>query len=565
MEEEFNDKKSRVEKLRASNPDAVNFNNEYELNRDAAKRWMKDNLRGEYVNADTGEKIEVSKVGANKVTSHGERDKAHLMSIVAIPSLIEKSIFIEERPNEKGNDKYDSYRYYVCGVKINGEDYTAKVVIGVKDGSKYYDHLLTQIERGTLIDNLNGIAKSVAENQNADVSVGKDTKWLSILQTNDVQNAEKIKSATGWERGADGKWRYETEDVAREDNTLLGKEKVNLLYPATEEELKRRISQVSTEPNSPLNALSSALGAKVIQDFENPKLSDMKNFKTRFSIKGRNAERQLIINEAKKNGTWMKAPNGNPTFLTERQWVQVRTKALKDLFGDWEKVLRKAKDAVITGSEISEGEITKKEALEYGKTLQGEYTNADTGSKIELQRGRKNGGVNEVLQHNYKDQEHLKSIAAIPQIIEKSIYIGSEANMDKVKNPNVSEFQHYVCGLKLGEVDYTVHSLIAVDVNGGRYYDHNLTQIEKTKLLDLVSQAVMGEDFGTTPDTKSTILSGNKGKRLISILQTNSSKIVDDNGGPMVVCHDTNSRIFINRETGENWDDLDWRARFLYL
>jgi hypothetical protein len=74
----------------------------------------------------------------------------------------------------------------------------------------------------------------------------------------------------------------------------------------------------------------------------------------------------------------MKAPNGNPTFLTERQWVQVRTKAFKDWFGDWEKVLRKAKDAVITGSEISEGEITKKEALGYGKTLQGEYTNADT-------------------------------------------------------------------------------------------------------------------------------------------------------------------------------------------
>lgn len=220
----------------------------------------------------------------------------------------------------------------------------------------------------------------------------------------------------------------------------MGKEKVNLLYPATEEELKRRTSQGSTEPNSPLNALSSALGAKVIQDFENPKLSDMKNVKTRFSIKGRNAEKQLIIDEAKKNGTWMKAPNGNPTHLTKRQWVQVRTKAFKDWFVDWEKVLRKAKDAVITGSEISEGEITKKEALEYGKTLQGEYTNADTGSKIDLQRGRKNGGVNEVLQHDYKDQEHLKSIAAIPQIIEKSIYIGSEANMDQIKNPNVRIF-----------------------------------------------------------------------------------------------------------------------------
>jgi len=31
----------------------------------------------------------------------------------------------------------------------------------------------------------------------------------------------------------------------------------------------------------------------------------------------------------------MKAPNGNPTNLTERQWLQVRTKAFKDWFGDW--------------------------------------------------------------------------------------------------------------------------------------------------------------------------------------------------------------------------------------
>ncbi len=34
--------------------------------------------------------------------------------------------------------------------------------------------------------------------------------------------------------------------------------------------------------------------------------------------------------------TWMKAPNGEPTKLTERQWVQVRTPAFKAWFGDWE-------------------------------------------------------------------------------------------------------------------------------------------------------------------------------------------------------------------------------------
>lgn len=33
---------------------------------------------------------------------------------------------------------------------------------------------------------------------------------------------------------------------------------------------------------------------------------------------------------------WMKAPNGKPTNLTERQWIQVRTPAFKEWFGDWE-------------------------------------------------------------------------------------------------------------------------------------------------------------------------------------------------------------------------------------
>lgn len=37
-----------------------------------------------------------------------------------------------------------------------------------------------------------------------------------------------------------------------------------------------------------------------------------------------------------KKPTWMKAPNGKKTKLTERQWVQVRTRAFKAWFGDWE-------------------------------------------------------------------------------------------------------------------------------------------------------------------------------------------------------------------------------------
>lgn len=185
-------KTARIEKLRESEPIVVEFNNEYELNRDGAKQWMKDNLRGEYINKDTGEKISLSKRGMDKVTSHGEREIEHIKSIVAIPELIENSIFIEEQQNEKGNEKYDSYKYYVCGLKIDGIDYTAKIVVGVKNGIRYYDHQLTQIEKGTLIDSLNMIAKHVAENQNT-LSEYKDTKLISILQT----NSSKVVDANG--------------------------------------------------------------------------------------------------------------------------------------------------------------------------------------------------------------------------------------------------------------------------------------------------------------------------------------------------------------------------------
>ena len=280
--------------------------------------------------------------------------------------------------------------------------------------------------------------------------------------------------------------------------------------------------------------------------------------------------------KAISDGTFMKAPNGKDTNLTERQWLQVRTKAFKKWFGDWEKTariekLKKTKPIEITGEEVKPSDDLKeykKNALEYGKTLQGEYTNKDTGITIQLQRGRKNGGLNEVLQHDYKDREHLQSIAAIPQIIENATYIDSEPNNDIPKNPDVKEYQYYVCGLKIGGEDYTVRAVVAVDNKGDRYYDHKLTNIEKGKLLDQInSQAIKNNGFGTTPGTKpTTVVSEYKDSKLISLLQENSSKVVDENGEPMVVYHGTNENfnIFDKKKAGSG-NDKGLRGKGFYL
>lgn len=311
----------------------------------------------------------------------------------------------------------------------------------------------------------------------------------------------------------------------------------------------RKLSDVTYDENGELIPLSQRF---------NEKKSDV-----RFSVSDnrRNSvpssvQREMddIKAKAKADGTFMKAPNGEPTSLNERQWLQVRTRAFKNWFGDWEKTariekLRKSEPISITGDEIivsDDIKQSKKNALEYGKKLQGYYINSNTGQTIQLQRGRSNGGIQEVLQHNYKDKEHLQSVAAIPQIIEQSIFVASHQNNDTDKNPDIAQYDHYVCGLQIGGVDYTVHALVAVDKQGNRYYDHNLIQIEKGKLLDEIQRATDIGDFGTTPDTKSTITnSGYKINQLKSILQTNSSKVVDENGEPMVVYHGTRADFTI--------------------
>lgn len=47
-------------------------------------------------------------------------------------------------------------------------------------------------------------------------------------------------------------------------------------------------------------------------------------------------EMRGIKEKSQEEGTFMKAPNGEPTNLTEKQWLTVRTQAFKNWFGDWE-------------------------------------------------------------------------------------------------------------------------------------------------------------------------------------------------------------------------------------
>ena len=224
MEQRFAEKNRRIEKLKASTPIEIT-GNEIEPSEDL-KQYKHNaleygkSLRGEYTNADTGAKIAIGKSGIKEVLNHDYKNVEQLQSVAAIPQIIEQSTYIDSVENEdtSKNKEVSRYHYYVCGLKIGGVDYTVRAVIAEQpNGERYYDHKLTQIEKGTLLDSLSGITTPGFNQETSPVSAIKDKRLISILQTNDKENARRIKLATGWERSADGKWRYEVEDAKVKD------------------------------------------------------------------------------------------------------------------------------------------------------------------------------------------------------------------------------------------------------------------------------------------------------------------------------------------------------------
>ena len=170
----------RLAKLRVSAPVVLHWHGEYGLTRIEARKWLLEHVRGEYVNEDTGEPIKVERDAIKKVTSHSLHNAAHMKSVAIIPELVRRAIFIDEYPKSRDKKKYDSYRYFLVGLQIDGVDYTVKLVVGIKGGASYYDQNLTQMEKGNLLDAVSRVDDpDCAE---IPLSAKYDTKLIALLQ-----------------------------------------------------------------------------------------------------------------------------------------------------------------------------------------------------------------------------------------------------------------------------------------------------------------------------------------------------------------------------------------------
>ena len=145
------------------------------------------------------------------------------------------------------------------------------------------------------------------------------------IQEIDKQNKEK---KTFWSRILDA------------FKSLLGLHVTNSYYQRSMNALDKALNSFDIDSYMRYNGIKNLLRLGYNEkDWDFRTLPDNKlkdAIKDYFDKETYNEELLSIKKKAIANGTFMKAPNGKPTNLNERQWLQVRTKAFKDWFGDWE-------------------------------------------------------------------------------------------------------------------------------------------------------------------------------------------------------------------------------------
>ena len=250
-----------------------------------AKTWAKEHIARTYSGEETGGKgdIRISNAAVDKYLSQSAVDKSeskdvHLAVLKVLPDVIRESVDAEQHADfKKGEDGVRSaangvnpnvtiHRLYGA-VRMDGKLYRVKVTLkedvkSERSAKKAYSYEATKIEllAGTLVKPegddpntnnsitaaklLNGVEKSydggkffedynkireqfigekgaAAADHADEVNTRLDNLSVAREMEAEKKDAKAIKMATGWERGADGKWRYEVGDVRFYDGLQL--------------------------------------------------------------------------------------------------------------------------------------------------------------------------------------------------------------------------------------------------------------------------------------------------------------------------------------------------------
>lgn len=226
---------------------------------------------------------------------------------------------------------------------------------------------------------------------------------------------------------------------------------------------------------------------------------------------------------------YMLAPNGKDTNLTEDQWLLVRTPNFKRWFGDWEKeawakaamdfLERTAPVANLTGQEFQKDGVRLTDKVSaYFNSIGNVAQNEELGDVI-LDKDT----VKASMSHGIG---RLKASAfmAVKDVIENGFIFNRESNW-KGRGYDTAVI---VAPIKIGGGNYTCEVVVKKSDKRNSFYLHEV-EIKET-LEDM---------FKTT--TEGAISQASKliiGKHIAEV-KGNVSKVVDENGEPLLVYHGT--------------------------
>lgn len=286
-----------------------------------------------------------------------------------------------------------------------------------------------------------------------------------------------------------------------------------------------------------------------------------------------NEELQTLKSKAIANGTFMKAPNGKNSNLSERQWLQVRTKAFKEWFGDWEKEYTPPRQYDLSTWERT-GEyvdVLKKDFLGNTYSTSTEILSHPVERKETTKEdpfGFNSTGVSKVIKVGtlVNRSNPLNGIcqytAQRVQAFLKDRYgIEAHTNIINAKSPVTGEtITHHVAALSIDGKPYIydMPQTEFISTNGNtfnvgnkEYKEAVITKEYSPRLIEITEDSLL-KNYGDSNDTQISVikdtakLSGNiKSSDIetnyIPAYSSDVSKVVDENGEPLVVYHYTDN------------------------
>ena len=240
------------------------------------------------------------------------------------------------------------------------------------------------------------------------------------------------------------------------------------------------------------------------------------------------------------------APNGKPSNLTPEQYKLVRTPEFIAWFGNFEK----ANILNLLNKPITIVNNHKERNFDYEKSyikLHSLFKIDKDGNNIQLSRS----GLKHICRHARPDVL-FSSIDYLPEILENAIKIEEEANRKLDLKPNIKKFWVYISNFIFEGVEY-IYRITVQEENDGDLIIHDTGVVEKESILKTVhaKPSYRANQNALCKDRKILDITNNIIENL-----SNVSKVVDENGEPLICYHGTNSiftifdKEFQNTKTG---------------